>query len=72
MATRIYVNREYEKAFDSICQLINGGCFKGLGWKVVNGIINDGVYEYQLTTVYTEENKKVAASNTNRRTFGNK
>ena len=53
----IYVNKEYEKAFESICKLIKGGCFEGLGWKVIDDVIDDGVYEYQLTTRFTDEAK---------------
>ena len=59
MAKRIYVNNEYKKAFESICQLIDGGCFSGLGWKVSDGIISDGVYEYELTTVFKGDSEKV-------------
>jgi len=55
----IYVNREYEKAFDSICKLIQGGCLNGLGWSAADGIIDDGTYEYQLSSVYTDKSKAV-------------
>ncbi|MBR5439352.1 MAG: hypothetical protein IKV61_03955 [Clostridia bacterium] len=56
---RIFVNKEYEKAFNSICELIKGDCFRGLGWKVNGDIIDDGIYEYQLTSVYSQEREKV-------------
>lgn len=46
----IYVGNEYAKAFESICELIRGGCFDGLGWYIQNNVINDGVYEYELST----------------------
>lgn len=57
--SRIYVNREYEQAFRSICQLIQGGSLNGLGWSVDNGVIKDGVYEYQLTDVFTDEKEQI-------------
>ena len=54
---KIYVNRDYEQAFNSIYNLIQGGCLDGAGWKVNNEIIDDGVYEYQLSSVYTGKDK---------------
>ena len=45
---RIYVGLEYKDAFDSICSLIKGGCLDGLNYSVSNGIISDGLYEYEL------------------------
>lgn len=46
---RIFVGKEYEKPFNSIISLINGNCFGDLPYSVSNGIICDGVYEYQLS-----------------------
>lgn len=45
---QICVGAEYAKAFESICELINGGCLSELGFKVKDGYIDDGINEYRL------------------------
>ncbi len=55
----IYVGNEYKQAFDSICELIRGGCFSGLNWSVRGDVIDDGVYEYELSAAASGRTESV-------------
>ncbi len=56
---RIFVGTEYEEAFHSIYELIQGGCFAEEPYMATNGVIFDGRYEYVLTDKKREESQEV-------------
>lgn len=56
---KISVGREHKQAFESICSLIDFGCFEELNIKRVGGAITDGVYVYEFL-----EDKEKEQSNT--------
>ena len=57
---RIFVGYEYKDAFDSVCELIKGGCLNDLNYTLSGDkVISDGTYEYELSRKASAQSEKV-------------